>query len=110
MTLEMLDGGTMSQHAEYHYSVTIRTHDLAVVHCLRALSQFAQASGNKRIPWGGTKERDWKAMNHCITFHFNSPDYRRDFLAQVQRLLPQSLWEKTGENDADPAEPQGSLR
>jgi len=43
----------MSQHAEFRYSVRIKTDDLAVLHCLRALSQFAQKTGNKRIPWGG---------------------------------------------------------
>jgi hypothetical protein len=96
----------MSQHAEFHYSITVRTDDLAVLHCLRSLSQYAQKSGNKRIPWGGTKESDWNARDHCVTFHFTSTSYRRDFLAQIERLLPRNLWEKAGENDADPAMPQ----
>jgi len=37
----------MTQHAQYHYSVTIRTDDLAILHCLRSLSQYAQKTGNK---------------------------------------------------------------
>ena len=96
----------MSQHADFHYSVTVRTDDLAVLHCLRSLSQYAQKDGNKRIPWGGTKESDWKGRDHCVAFHFTSPLYRRDFLAQLERLLPKGLWKKVSENDSDPATPQ----
>jgi hypothetical protein len=96
----------MGQHAEFHYSITIKTDDLAVLHCLRSLSQYAQKSGNKRIPWGGTKESDWRSHDHCGKFHFTSPLYRRDFLAQLERLLPKGLWEKVKENDSDPATPQ----
>ena len=39
----------MSQHYLYHYSVTIKTDDEAVLHCLRSLSQYAQETGNARI-------------------------------------------------------------
>jgi hypothetical protein len=96
----------MTQHAEFHYSVTVKTHDLAVLNCLRGLSQFAQRTGNKRIPWGGTKESDWMAQDHCATFHFTCHSCRREFLAQVERLLPRNLWAKVRENDTDPAKPQ----
>jgi hypothetical protein len=64
----------MSQHAEYHYSVSIKTDDEAVLNCVRALSQYAQRSGNPRIPWGGTKKEDWKRDDHCVTFHFSKPE------------------------------------
>ena len=47
-------------HAMYKHSVTIHTDDLAVVNCLRALSELSQRTGNNRISWGGTKDRDWK--------------------------------------------------
>jgi len=42
-------------HKEYHYSVTVQTDDLALLFCLRALSQHAQATGCVRIPWGGNE-------------------------------------------------------
>jgi len=100
----------MTQHVKYHYSVTIRTDDLAVLHCLRSLSEYAQKVGCVRIPWGGTKESDWKACEHCATFHFTDPSFRLDFLTQLGRLLPRNLWEKVEENDADPATPQSSSR
>lgn len=103
-----LEAQAVSQHAAFHYSATIKTDDLAVFHCLRALSQFAQKTGNKRIPWGGTKEKDWRSDCHCATFYFTSPLYRKEFLAQVERLLPRGFWEKVGEDDSHPAKPQSA--
>jgi hypothetical protein len=95
-----------STHKEYHYSVTIHTDDLALLDCLRALSQHAQSSGNARIPWGGTKREDWQRRSHHATFHFSSTSYREEFLRQSRRLLPQDLWRLTAQRDDDPAKPQ----
>jgi len=96
----------MNKHDEYHYSVTIKTHDEAVLNCLRALSQYAQSSGNLRIIWGGTKREDWNRAKHCVTFHFLKPEYRKIFIREVSRLLPKDLWDKIDEKDDDPAIPQ----
>lgn len=96
----------MSLHSTYRYSVTIRSRDLAVVNCLRALSQYSQATGNNRIPWGGTKDEDWKRDNHSVTFRFTTPDYRAGFLAEAKRLLPEGLWSVTAESDNNPAKRQ----
>jgi len=96
----------MSQHSRFHYSVTIRTDDEAVLHCLRALSQYAQKKGNLRIPWGGTKKNDWEQHNHCVTFHFSEPEYRDSFIEETFRLLEIDLWEKVRVSDSDPATPQ----
>ncbi|MFN7137881.1 MAG: hypothetical protein ACK4UN_00925 [Limisphaerales bacterium] len=96
----------MSTHSDYRFSVTIHTDDLALLGCLRALSQHAQATGNPRIPWGGTKREDWEADRHHATFHFTSLIYREDFLRQATRLLPPNLWRITDRRDDDPATPQ----
>ena len=96
----------MSEHASFHFSVTVSTEDLAVLHCLRSLSQYAQKTGNVRIPWGGTKESDWRAGGQCATFRFTSHLYRQEFVAQLERLLPKNLWKKVREDDSDPASPQ----
>ena len=95
-----------SQHAQYHFSITVRSDDLAVVGCLRSLSQHCQKTGNARIPWGGTKKEDWIAAGRRVTFHFSSPVYRDDFISEAGRLLPRSLYEVESTNDNDPAEPQ----
>lgn len=93
-------------HAEYKYSVTIHSEDLAVVNCLRSLSEFSQNTGNNRVPWGGTKDSDWKRDRSCVTFRFTTPDYREGFLAQGKRLLPKHLWSAVRKSDNDPAKPQ----
>jgi hypothetical protein len=93
-------------HAMYKHSVTIHTDDLAVVNCLRALSELSQRTGNNRIPWGGTKDRDWKRDAYCTTFRFTTADYRASFLLEVKGLLPQHLWSVVRQSDSDPARPQ----
>ena len=93
-------------HAAYKFSITIKSDDLAVVNCLRSLSQFSQQSGNNRIPWGGTKDLDWKRDDHMVTFHFTTPQYRLGFVAEARRLLPEKLWSVVRESDRDPARPQ----
>jgi hypothetical protein len=93
-------------HKSYHFSVTVQSDDLAVVNCLRALSQFSQETGNNRIPWGGTKDDDWCRDGKQVTFRFTSSEYRAGFIAQAKRLLPSSLWEIAAQDDNDPAKPQ----
>lgn len=96
----------MSLHATYKFSVTIRSDDLAVVNCLRSLSEFSQKSGNNRIPWGGTKDADWKRDGRSVTFRFTTPEYRAGFLAEAKRLLPTSLWSVVSQSDNNPAKRQ----
>lgn len=90
-------------HADYRFSITIASEDLAVVNCLRSLAQYSQQSGNNRIPWGGTKDQDWKRAGHKVTFHFTSAEYRAGLVAEAKRLLPQALWSVAAESDHDPA-------
>ena len=95
----------MGEHYKYKYSITIHTDDLAVVNCLRALSQYSQKSGNNRITWGNTKDADWKAANHRVTFRFTLPEYRDGYLYELKRLLPSELWKEVRRSDSDPARP-----
>lgn len=95
----------MGEHHKYKYSVTIRTDDLALVNCLRALSQYSQKTGNNRITWGNTKDSDWKRDNNCVTLRFTSPEYREGFLSEIKRLLPNELWREYSRSDNDPATP-----
>ena len=96
----------MSQHAEYHYSITIKTDDEAVLHCLRALSQYAEESGKKMISWGGTGRQDWERGNHRVKFHFSAQEYRTKFEREALRVLLPGSWQKIDERDDDPAIPQ----
>ena len=85
----------------------MQTDDLAVLGCLRALSQHCQSTGNARIPWGGTKREDWENQGHEATFHFSCAQYRDDFLQEARRLLSPAFWRQTKTSDNDPATPQG---
>jgi hypothetical protein len=96
----------MGRHSDYRFSITIQSSDLAVVYCLRALSAFSQKRGNKRIPWGGTKDAQWIRDGHRITLRFSSAEFRDDFISQLQRLLPLNLWSFFSQSDEDPAKPQ----
>ena len=96
---------TITTHADHRYSVTIRTDDLAIVNCLRALSKYSQRTGNNNIPWGGTKDRDWEASKHNVTFRFSDPSYRELFLKEIDRILPASLWVEVERSDDNPATP-----
>lgn len=95
----------MSQHNFYKYSITIYTEDLAVVNCLRALSKFSQKTGNNNIPWGGTKDVDWKRDSNKVTFRFSKSEYRTGFISEINRLLPNNLWEIVESKDDNPAKP-----
>jgi hypothetical protein len=95
----------MGEHHKYKYSITVQTNDLAVVNCLRSLSQYSQKTGNNRITWGNTKDSDWIKTNHCVTFRFSSSEYREGFVSEITRLLPKALWKEYGRNDNDPAKP-----
>lgn len=89
----------------YHYSITIKTEDLSILYCLRALSMYAQRTGNNKIPWGGTGDKNWKDNQHQVTFHFSNIDYRNLFIFEASRLLSKGLWEIICTRDDDPAKP-----
>lgn len=87
------------------FSVACKTEDAAVLHCLRALAQFAEGSNiPKSIPWGGTKEAEWRRADFVATFRFTAPDYRQRFVEEVERLLPSGSCEIVGQSDNDPAQ------
>lgn len=92
----------MTERGDYRFSVTIHTDDLAVVNCLRSLSQYSQKTENNRIPWGGTKDRDWNKDGHMVTFRFSQPSYREGFIKEIERLLSRALWVERKRNDNDP--------
>jgi len=96
----------MSTHQDHHYSITVQTPDLAILNCLRALSAYAQETGNSRTVWGGTGEEEWSTSDNRVTFNFSDPAYRSKFKQEAFRVLPYSSWEVTEEQDDDPARPK----
>ncbi len=95
----------MTTHAKFHFSVKCHTHDLAVLSCLRALNRWAQKDGNREIGYGGTKDKDWEASNHNVTFRFTDSTYRQSFIEKAEELLG-SRWTTVATSDSDPARPR----
>jgi hypothetical protein len=85
------------------FSITCHTDDLAVVHCLRALCQFAERDCRPQIAWGGTGEDAWRHAGKQITLRFTSLSYRDRFVGEANRLLPKSSWREAARSDNDPA-------
>jgi hypothetical protein len=92
-------------HADHHFSITVRSDDLAVVGCLRAVAQHCQQTGNARIAWGHTKEPDWRRAGKRVTFHFSEPNYREEFKLVASRVIQTGLFAVESERDDDPATP-----
>ena len=55
------------QYQHCKFSITCHTDELAVVHCLRSLCEFAENDCLPQIGWGGTKKSDWIAAGNRIT-------------------------------------------
>jgi len=93
-------------YKRYHYSATFHTDDEAVLHCLRALCQWAQRDERSpNIGWGGTGKAQWQAQGNKATLRFTSGKRRKEWIEKARVLLP-SQWNLIGTNDNDPASRQ----
>ncbi len=95
----------MAHHApeEFRFSLTVRTDDLALVHCLRALCHYCEASSHKAAGTAGAKQSDWDDGGHRVVFRFSTHGCRTMFHEQLERLFPRDLWKIVAQNDHDPA-------
>jgi hypothetical protein len=86
------------------FSISCKTDDAGVLHCLRGLAQHAEGSTiPKNISWGGTGEAAWRKSGNVITLRFTSDDYRSFFVEEAERLLPAGSWQVVATSDNDPA-------
>jgi hypothetical protein len=90
----------------YHFSATFHTDDEAVLHCLRALCQWAQRDeSNPNIGWGGTGRTRWQSEGNKATVRFTSEAKRQKWIDKAKTLLP-TQWNLIGTADNDPASRQ----
>lgn len=94
-----------TDHKRFRFSATCRTDDAAVLHCLRAICQFAEKGVKPQIGWGGTGEREWRSRGGRFIVRFSSSEYRNAFLEEGNRLLA-GRWTLLATSDDDPATPQ----
>ena len=99
-----------NDYERYHYSATFHTDDEAVLHCLRALCQWAQRSERSpNIGWGGTGEAVWRSSGKKATVRFTSELRRLEWINKAKELLP-THWNLADTRDDDPASRQRSPR
>jgi len=91
-----------SWYSRYHFSVTCHTSDVAVMFCLRGLSEWAEEGRFANIGRGGTTRGDWKQSGGKSTFRFTDPAYRQRFLEKASELLS-TRWAVAEQSDDDPA-------
>lgn len=82
--------------SRYPFAVTCETHDEAVMHCLNALSVFAEyhAAGSEAPGMVAPSETTmlgeaarWGREDGRVTFRFSDPRRRGTFLGEATRLL-----------------------
>lgn len=91
-----------TNHAQYHFSITVHTVDVAVLHCLRALCQHWAGGPYPQMGWGGSDQVTWKVNNNNVVLRFASDTGRASFLKDAQRLLA-GYWSEVSRKDDDPA-------
>ncbi|MCD9086124.1 hypothetical protein [Stenotrophomonas sp. SY1] len=94
-----------ANHAAYHFSITCRTGDVTVLHCLRAIAQCVEQAPFPQIGWGGSTHASWKRSGGEFTIRFTDAAYRSNFVSESNRLLA-GHWSIVTTHDDDPASPQ----
>src|SRR2546426_11060651 len=94
-------------YAMFHYSITCETDDLAILHFLRALCEFAERQHPyPQIGWCGTGQDEWWGAGNRIALRFMASENRDAFVRAAHELLPESSWSEVRRSDHDPAERQ----
>jgi hypothetical protein len=92
-------------YKRYHFSATFKTGDAAVLHCLRALCQWAQRDERSpNIGWGGSGENEWAKATEA-TVRFTTPERRQQWQDKAQELL-NGKWNLVRTDDNNPARRQ----
>jgi hypothetical protein len=99
----------MDDYAQFRYSVTCKTNDDAVLHCLRGLCQWSEKHAKPQIGWGGTTLSSWKDSGGLLTLRFTDTRFRDRFLLKANELLA-GRWSVISTSDSDPAARQRSVR
>jgi hypothetical protein len=101
--------GDASEYLKCKFSITCHTDDLAVVHCLRSLCQFAEHDlQHPQIGWGGSGEKKWKDDGRQITLRFTAPAYRDALVKAANKYLLVGCWREVRRSDNDPSSRQRS--
>lgn len=92
----------MDDYKKFRFSVTCETKDSPVLHCLRALCQWAEEHPKPQIGWGGTTKKRWDVDHGKFRLRFTKPEYRQSFIKKAEELFS-GRWTMIATNDNDPA-------
>jgi len=92
----------MDDYARFRFSITCKTGDDAVLHCLRGLCQWSEEHSKPQIGWGGTTASSWKASGGRLTLRFTEAKFRDRFVLKANELLA-GRWTIISTSDSDPA-------
>jgi hypothetical protein len=99
----------MDDHQKFRFSITCETQDVAVLHCLRALCQWAEEHPKPQIGWGGTTKEAWELSKGKFTLRFTSAEYRERFVEKAKLLLSEH-WTAVETSEHNPAVRQRTPR
>jgi hypothetical protein len=95
----------VNSRESFRFSVTCRSAEEAVLHCLKALADFAESGGHKKDSSVDAAVAEWH-RDERVTLRFTTPD-RRDTFRRIARDLLQGRWAEYAARDDDPPPPLG---
>lgn len=90
----------MTQYEKFRYSITCRSSEEAVLHCLKALADYAEGGGHKNTSCLEASMAEWNRPDR-VTLRFTSPDNRSEF-RRIARELLGGRWAEYDARDDDP--------
>lgn len=96
------------EHSKFRHSLTVETHDRAVLFCLRGLCECVEQYPASDIALADADVNAWSTSDGRITFRFSDARHRSAFLGDATRLLA-GKWMRVGLRDDDPAPPPEAL-
>lgn len=90
----------MSQYTRYQYSITCRSSEEAVLHCLKALADYAEGGAHKNTTSAEATMAEWNRPDR-VTLRFTSADSRSAFRELARKLLG-GRWAEYAARDDDP--------
>ena len=99
----------MLRREAFRYSITCRSADEAVLHCLKALADFAEGGGHKRSAWVDAAVAAWDRDQDLVTLRFTTQSNRDAFRRKARELLG-GRWAEYAVRDSDPPPALGAKR
>lgn len=98
----------VTQYQKFRYSITCRSSEEAVLHCLKALADYAEGGGHKNHTCLEASMAEWNRPDR-VTLRFTSENNRSAFSKLARELLG-DRWAQYDARDDDPPPSLGGDR